>query len=35
MYPRGIGGLIFAIVALMAPAIIGGAALLHYLGWIE
>lgn len=31
---RDIGGLIFAIMILMAPLIIGGAALMEYLGWI-
>ncbi len=35
MYPRDLGGLIFLIVILMAPFIIGMAALLHHFGWIK
>ncbi len=32
---RDLGGLVFAIVILLAPIIIGGAALLQYFGWIN
>ncbi len=35
MYPRDLGGLIFLIVILMAPVIIGVAALLQHFGLIK
>ncbi|WP_162749336.1 hypothetical protein [Rhizobium sp. SYY.PMSO] len=35
MYPRDLSELIFAIVLLLTPLIIGGAALMKYLGWLN
>ncbi|NEI74998.1 hypothetical protein GR212_36320 [Rhizobium lusitanum] len=35
MYPRDLNELIFAIVILLMPVILGAAALLYHLGWIR